>query len=91
MSDKHLVRLLPGEVSAGHVYPRPSDRKPVFMFGTFDLDGVGAASFRARHKSSFGTRSGGGPMVSACRTGRSGHAEAATDDSSAFMFGVHPD
>jgi hypothetical protein len=91
MSDKHLARAVLGKLPAGHMYPRPSDRKPVFMFGTFDLDGVGATSVHTRYRSSFGTKAGGGARASARRMGSRGHAEATTDESSAFMFGVHPE
>ncbi len=88
MSSKHPARTIHGKHSAGHLYPRPSDRAPVFMFGSFDLEPVGSTSVGARYKRSPGAKVRGGAMASSRRAGD----EAATaNENSAFMFGVHPE
>jgi hypothetical protein len=91
MGDKHLARVLPGKSSAGHAYPRPSDKQPVFMFGRFDPDRARSVAARARHDASLGTEADGASMVSARRTRRRGYADAVSGGRSFFMFGVHPE
>jgi hypothetical protein len=91
MVNTHSAQALPGNRSAGHTFPLPSDSRPVFMFGTFNPNPAPSVVTRARHAAWLGTRTEGGSIGPACHLGSRSNTEPATDGANGFMFGVHPE
>ncbi len=91
MSDRHLRQPWHDGLSGGHIYPRPSDRHPVFMFGIFCPPNGRMGEVRASRAS---IRRGATIDRSATATrpiDQGGTATMAATEGSAFMFGVHPE
>lgn len=73
---------------AEHVFPRPSDRHPVFMFGTFRTLKTRSAAAQAPRKSNFRLPTIDGSALAARRAGWSAD-DTMPVEAEAFMFGVH--
>ncbi len=98
MRDSHLRQPWPGGLCADHVFPRPSDRHPVFMFGNFRVSRTGAEAAHAPSKSSPRPTTIDGSAIPAHPADRIAADWSAADRSAndmaleeagAFTFGVH--
>jgi hypothetical protein len=90
MYAKHLAWSPSGEMSAAAMATDPFDTDRAFMFGTFDpTEEISLEGILALDEAILGIREDGDSTLAAARS--HSHGEPAGGDSSAFMFGVHPE